>query len=87
MTVGGELDMDTSGDALQNKALNLTFQNIAFSASGIVLIRGPENSNIMFNRDTFVDGNSNAAAVTQPRRAILSSVQDGHTNDPNGRDD
>ena len=34
MTIGGELDAETGGgsDVLQNKALNLTFQNIAFGA-------------------------------------------------------
>jgi hypothetical protein len=59
MTVGGQLDMETSGDALQSKALNLTFQNLAFTASSnSVLIVGPENSNIVFNRDSFVDGNA-----------------------------
>ena len=59
MTIGGELDLSTSGSSLQNKALNLTFQNIAFTASSnAVLIEGPENSNIVFNRDTFVDGNA-----------------------------
>jgi hypothetical protein len=57
MTVGGELDMETSTDALQDKALNLTFQNIAFTATADVKIDGPENSNITFNRDTFVAGN------------------------------
>ena len=57
MTVGGELDMETSGGALQNKALNLLFQNIAFTATADVTIDGPENSNITFNRDTFVAGN------------------------------
>jgi hypothetical protein len=59
MTIGGELNLDTSGGSLQNKALNLAFQNIAFTASSnAVLIEGPENSNIVFNRDTFVDGNA-----------------------------
>lgn len=58
MTVGGLLDMETNGDALQNKALNLTFQNIAFTATGDVLVQGPENSNITFNRDTFVAANA-----------------------------
>ena len=60
MTIGGELDLSTiRGSSLQNKALNLTFQNIAFTASSnAVLIEGPENSNIVFNRDTFVDGNA-----------------------------
>jgi hypothetical protein len=58
MTVGGELNLSTSG-GLQNKALNLTFQNIAFtSSSNAVLIEGPENSNIVFDRDTFIDGNA-----------------------------
>ena len=59
MTIGGEVDMETSGDAPQNKALNLTFQNIAFTAAeGNVLLQGEENSNIIFNRDTFVDANA-----------------------------
>ena len=59
MTIGGEVDMETSGDAPQNKALNLTFQNIAFTAAdGNVLLQGEENSNITFNRDTFVDANA-----------------------------
>ena len=58
MTVGGEVDMETSGDALQNKALNITLQNINFAAGGNVLISGPENSNVTFNRDTFVNGNA-----------------------------
>ena len=59
MTIGGQLDMETAGDALLNKALNLTFQNIAFPAStNAVYIEGPENSNITFNRDTFVAGNA-----------------------------
>ncbi|MFZ0041383.1 MAG: hypothetical protein WAK93_08755 [Solirubrobacteraceae bacterium] len=66
MTVGGLLDAETSGDALQNKALNLTFQNINFAAGGSVLIRGPENSNIVFNRDTFVAGNANCAGGGSP---------------------
>ena len=59
MTVGGGLNLTTSGGSLQNKALNLTFQNIAFTASfNAVEIEGPENSNIVFNRDTFVAGNA-----------------------------
>ena len=59
MTVGGLVDMQTNRDAFQSKALNLTFQNIAFSAAdGNVLLEGEENSNITFNRDTFVDGNA-----------------------------
>ena len=58
MTVGGALNLSTSG-GLQSKALNLTFQNIAFTASSnAVMIEGPENSNIVFNRDTFIDGNA-----------------------------
>jgi hypothetical protein len=64
MTAGGELDAETSGDALQNKALNLTFQNIAFSASGDVLVQGPENSNVTFNRDTFVAGNAQCSGAS-----------------------
>ena len=59
MTVGGLVDLETSGDAFQSKALNLTFENIAFTAAdGNVLLQGEENSNITFNRDTFVDGNA-----------------------------
>jgi hypothetical protein len=58
MTVGGLVDMETSGDALQNRALNLTFQNLAFTAGGYVIFQGPEYSNVTFNRDTFVDGNA-----------------------------
>ena len=57
MTIGGELDMETSSGELQSKALNLTFQNIAFTTTADVKIDGPENSNITFNRDTFVAGN------------------------------
>lgn len=59
MTVGGELDMEASRDTLQNKALNLTFQNITFTSSADILLSGPENSNITFDRDMFVDGNAN----------------------------
>ena len=40
MTVGGELDMETNGDALQNKALNLTFQNIHFPAGQLRHLSG-----------------------------------------------
>ena len=59
MTVGGLVDIETSGDAGLNKALNLTFQNLAFTArDGNVVLDGPENSNITFNRDTFVDANA-----------------------------
>jgi large repetitive protein len=59
MTVGGLVDIETSGDAALNKALNLTFQNLAFTArDGNVVLDGPENSNITFNRDTFVDANA-----------------------------
>jgi len=59
MTVGGDLDMETPGDAEQVKALNLTFQNMAFSPSNPgIQLDGPENANITFNRDTFVTGNS-----------------------------
>ena len=63
MTVGGSgscgvdgVDLETSGDALLNKALNITFQNITFDAAANVVIEGPENSNITFNRDVFIDG-------------------------------
>ena len=66
MSIRGELDMETRGDALQNKALNLTFQNINFAAGANVVIRGPENSNIVFNRDTFVAGNANCANGGSP---------------------
>ena len=64
MTVGGELDMETTRDVLQDKPVNLTFQHINFAAGGNVVIEGPENSNITFNRDTFVDGNANTACTT-----------------------
>ncbi len=58
MSVGGELDMETTGDASQNKALNITIQNVAFRPnSPSVLFRGPLNSNVTFNRDTFVASN------------------------------
>jgi hypothetical protein len=66
MTVAGELDLETSGDAFQNKPLNLTFQNLAFAASSNVYIDGPERSNITFNRDTFVAGNANCTAGGSP---------------------
>jgi hypothetical protein len=56
MTVAGPVSLQTSG-ALQDEALNLLFQNIAFTATADVTIDGPENSNITFNRDTFVAGN------------------------------
>ena len=37
----------------------MTFQNIAFTASDAMSsFDGPENSNITFNRDTFVDANA-----------------------------
>jgi hypothetical protein len=57
MTVGGPVNLDTGGGGLQDKALNLLFQNIAFTATADVEIDGPENSNITFNRDRFVAGN------------------------------
>ncbi len=85
MTVGDELDMETSQDALQNKALNLTFQNINFAAGGNVLVRGPEDSNITFNRDTFVDGNSNSGCTSLGAqfyllyRTATSTTQSGVT--------
>ena len=85
MTVGGELDMETSTDALLNKALNLTFQNINFATGGNVLVRGPENSNITFNRDTFVDGNSNSGCTSLGAqfyllyRTATSTTQSGVT--------
>ena len=63
MTVGGTLDMETSQDAEQVKALNITIQNIAFKASNpSVIFQGPEQSNVTFNRDTFVAGNSSCPA-------------------------
>ena len=71
MTVGGEVDMETSGDALQSKALNITLQNISFAAGGNVLIKGPENSNITFNRDTFVDANDNSACTSNGAQFML----------------
>jgi hypothetical protein len=46
---------------LLNKTLNLTFQNIAFVLGSNVEINGAENSNITFNRDTFVNSNAPAA--------------------------
>ena len=56
MTVGGLVDIVGAG---LDKALNMTFQNMAFAASdGNVVVDGPENSNITFNRDTFVDANA-----------------------------
>ena len=59
MSVGGLVDLETSGDAFQSKALNLMFENIAFAAAdGNVLLQGEENSNITFDRDTFVDANA-----------------------------
>jgi len=66
MRVGGALDMETPGDGLQARALNLTFQNIDFAAGGTVLIRGPENSGIVFDRDTFVAGDANCANGGSP---------------------
>ena len=62
MTIGGGLDMETSGDALQNKVLNLTFQNITFPEGSNVVIDGPENSNIAFDYDTFINGNADDSA-------------------------
>lgn len=59
MTVGGLVDIETTGNAALSKALNLTFENLAFTArDGNVVLDGPENSNITFNRDTFVDANA-----------------------------
>ena len=56
MTVGGIVDIVGAG---LDKALNMTFQNMDFAASdGNVVVDGPENSNITFNRDTFVDANA-----------------------------
>jgi hypothetical protein len=66
MSVARGLDMETRDGALQDKALNLTFENIDFVAGASVLIRGPENSNIVFNRDTFVAGNANCASDGSP---------------------
>jgi hypothetical protein len=59
LSVGGVLDMETRDGALQDQALNLTFENVNFLAGASVLIRGPENGNIVFDRDTFVAGNAN----------------------------
>jgi hypothetical protein len=66
MSVGRGLDMETRTDALQDRPLNLTFENLNFVAGASVLIRGPENSNIVFNRDTFVAGNANCASGGSP---------------------
>ena len=74
MSVGGELDMETRGDALQDKTLNLAFQNINFAAGGTVLIRGPENSNITFNRDTFVAANANCSGSGGTSPSGLSGI-------------
>ena len=88
MSIGGELDAETGGgsDVLQNKALNLTFQNIAFGAvDPSVLIEGPENSNITFNRDTFVDANANSACsgdgadIYMPYRTATATTPTGVT--------
>ena len=88
MSIGGELDAETGGgsDVLQNKALNLTFQNIAFGAvDSSVLIEGPENSNITFNRDTFVDANANSACsgdgadIYMPYRTATATTPTGVT--------
>lgn len=58
MNVSGALDMETSGDASLNQALNITIQNVAFNAaSPEVEFQGPLNSNVTFDRDTFVAGN------------------------------
>ncbi len=66
MSVGRGLDMETRADALQDKALNLSFENINFAAGASVLVRGPENSNIVFDRDTFVAGNANCTSGGSP---------------------
>ena len=86
MTVGGLLDMETSGDALQNKALNLTFQNLAFTASGYVIFQGPENSNVTFNRDTFVAGNAgcNGTSATGVTYQFLLPYQTATATTPSG---
>ncbi len=86
MTVGGLLDMETSGDALQNKALNLTFQNIAFNATGYVIFQGPENSNVTFNRDTFVAGNAtcNGMSATGVTYEFLIPYETATATTPSG---
>jgi hypothetical protein len=66
MSIGRGLDIETRGGVLQDKALNLSFQNLSFGGGATVLIRGPENSNIVFNRDTFVAGNANCANGGSP---------------------
>jgi hypothetical protein len=86
MTVGGLLDMETSGDALQNKALNLTFQNLAFTATGYVIFQGPENSNVTFNRDTFVAGNTtcNGMSATGVTYEFLLPYETATATTPSG---
>ena len=81
MTLGGELDMETSGDVLLNKALNLNFQNLNFVAGADIELVGPENSNITFNRDTFVAGNAacsggNAVGITYQIRTAYTTATD-----------
>ena len=71
MSVGGTLDLETRSDAEQIKALNLTFQNLSFPTGNLpnVILFGPEQANIAFNRDTFVDGNgacSNGNGLGRP---------------------
>lgn len=66
MSVAGGLDMETRDGALQDKALNLTFENIDFVSGASVLVRGPENGNIVFDRDTFVAGNANCTNGGSP---------------------
>lgn len=58
ISINGQLDLETNGDAFQSKALNLIFKNIAFGPyNGSVFIEGAENSNIVFDRDTFTSAN------------------------------
>lgn len=86
MTVGGLLDMETSGDALQNKPLNLVFENIAFTSTGYVIFQGPENSNVTFNRDTFVAGNAtcNGGSATGVTYEFLLPYETATATTPSG---
>ena len=61
MTVSRGWTRKPLGSSLQNKALNLAFQNLNFAAGASVIIQGAENSNITFNRDTFVAANANCS--------------------------
>ena len=85
MTVSGQLDLETSGDALLNKALNLTFQNLTFAAGADVLISGPENSNITLNRNVFIDSNHSCASGSQSGLSeILLNYATATTTTPSG---